>query len=64
MAEQEGDRTKTVVAVVIVLWILSYLAVGARVWGRFVGHTKLWWDDWLIFLAAVNKLSHLSTISS
>lgn len=52
MAEQQENRTPTVVASVTALWVLSYIAVGARVWGRFVGHTKLWWDDWLILLAA------------
>lgn len=53
MAEQQENRTPTIVATVTALWVLSYIAVGGRVCGRFVGHTKLWWDDWLILLAAV-----------
>ncbi|KAF6228267.1 hypothetical protein HO133_007997 [Letharia lupina] len=53
MAEQQENRTPTIVATVTALWVLSYIAVGARFWGRFVGHSKLWWDDWLILLAAV-----------
>lgn len=53
MAEQQENRTPTIVATVTALWVLSYIAVGARFWGRFVGDSKLWWDDWLILLAAV-----------
>lgn len=53
MAEQQESRTSTIVATVTALWVLTYIAVGARFWGRRVGHTKLWWDDWLILLAAV-----------
>ena len=53
IVEHQESRTQDIVAVVTTLWILAYIAVGARVLGRFVGRTKLWWDDWIIFLAAV-----------
>lgn len=53
MADQPENYTPTIVATVVALWVMSYIAVGARFWGRRVGHTKLWWDDWLILLAAV-----------
>ena len=63
MAEEQQNRTPTIVATVTALWVLSYIAVGARFWGRFLGHTKLWWDDWLILLAAVCTLIPQSTSS-
>ena len=56
MAGQQENRTPIVVGTVIALLILSLIAIGARLLGRFVGNTKLWWDDWLIMLAAVRIL--------
>ena len=53
MADQPENYTPTIVATVVALGVMSYIAVGARFCGRRVGHTKLWWDDWLILLAAV-----------
>ena len=64
MAEQQENHTPTIVTTVAVLWVLAYIAVGARFCGRFVGRTKLWWDDWLILVAAVGTFVPPSIISN
>ncbi len=45
-----------VLAVAAVMISLSTIAVGLRVWSRFVGNKAgLWWDDWLSLAALVRK---------
>ena len=62
MAEQQENHTHTIVTMVAVLGVLAYIAVGARFCGRYVGRTKLWWDDWLILVAAVRTFVHPSIV--
>ena len=57
MANEQENRAPTIVATVVALWVLSYIAVAARFVGRWIGNTSLWWDDWLILLAAVRSFS-------
>lgn len=52
MINPKANRTPTIVATVVVLWVLSLIAVGARFLARHIGRTKRWWDDWLILTAA------------
>ena len=45
-----------VLAAAAAMIALCTIAVGLRIWGRFIGHkTRLWWDDWLSLAALVRS---------
>lgn len=50
-------RGPDVLAVSGAMIALSTIAVGLRIWGRFVGRKSgLWWDDWLSLAALVRTV--------
>lgn len=60
MAGADANRTPVLVAVASVLWAISLLTVGARLLARRIRDTRLWFDDWLILLAAVRSYSDVA----
>ncbi|KAI4222617.1 MAG: hypothetical protein L6R36_006005 [Xanthoria steineri] len=53
MAAQEGDRAPLMLAVFSVFLVLPLVAVALRFLARRVTRVSLWWDDWLLLVAAV-----------
>lgn len=47
------DRSGKVIASVLAPAILAIIAVGLRVWARYISKAEFRWDDYLIILALV-----------
>ncbi|KAL9600847.1 MAG: hypothetical protein Q9219_002889 [cf. Caloplaca sp. 3 TL-2023] len=50
---QQDDKAPMMYAVFSVFLVLPLIAVILRLLARRVSHVSLWWDDWLILVAAV-----------
>ena len=44
-----------IIAISVVFLLLPVGAVTLRVWAKSMSRGGLWWDDYLIFLALVNR---------
>ncbi|KAI4261988.1 MAG: hypothetical protein L6R42_002827 [Xanthoria sp. 1 TBL-2021] len=53
MAVQEGDRAPLMLAVFSVFLVLPLIAVAMRFLARRLSRVSLWWDDWLLLVAAI-----------
>ncbi|KAJ5083954.1 hypothetical protein NUU61_008533 [Penicillium alfredii] len=47
------DNTSRVIASVLAPAIIAVIAVGLRIWARYVSKAKFYWDDYLIIVALV-----------
>ena len=56
LAELGEDQGPRLLPVFIVFTILPVIAVCLRVLARILMQVKLWWDDYLIFVALVHVL--------
>ncbi|KAL8849902.1 MAG: hypothetical protein Q9221_005168 [Calogaya cf. arnoldii] len=53
MASQKGDKAPMMLAVFSVFLVLPLIAVSLRFLARRITRVSLWWDDWLLLVAAI-----------
>lgn len=51
--QMEASQAPKMYAIFSVFFVLPLMAVGLRLLARRVSNMRLWWDDWLILVAAV-----------
>ncbi|OCL03126.1 hypothetical protein AOQ84DRAFT_227968 [Glonium stellatum] len=49
----QESRATTIVATVIILWVIGSIGIPLRLWARRKSGAALWWDDWLVIIAWV-----------
>ena len=54
---QVPSKQPTIYGVVSVFTILSAFLVPLRIWARSLSAVGIWWDDWVLLVAWVCKLS-------
>lgn len=55
MAPQIVPSQYGILAVFVVFFVLSILAVALRLISRRLAHLSLWWDDYFVILAMVGR---------
>lgn len=55
ISDAEQSQIEKLTVLVSFLYAMAMAAVLLRFMSRKVAHLKLWWDDWLILLAAVKS---------
>lgn len=54
----EETRGPTIIATIIVLFLIGTVGIILRLWARQKSKAALWWDDWLVIFAWVRFLDY------